>query len=164
MCRRLNVHICRSVVPGSAGGIWEPGFKLSSTSQASRLSIPATDYVSATKCSHLPQRCLRPCRQPCPRCRSTAYENYRLQFIEAEIFARHNFLFGSPLTTYLFHFECFFSFILGKKNENTTIKMQWLCRTFTYDIVLQSSGRPGSSSWRQSTSTNFLTLQINEIV
>ena len=90
----------------------------------------AKDYVSATKCSHLPQRCPRPCRQPCPRCRSTSYENHRLQFIEAEIFARHNFLFGSPLTTYLFHFECFFSFILGKKwkyyHKNAMIMAKFL--------------------------------------
>jgi len=47
----MNVHMCRSVVSGRAGG-YAPGMTAAyenqaSTSQASRRSMPRTDYVSA---------------------------------------------------------------------------------------------------------------------
>ena len=42
--------------------------ELSSTSQESRRSMPGTGYVCVgDKCSHMPQRCLRPSRQLRPR-------------------------------------------------------------------------------------------------
>ena len=100
ICEHLSPthHLCQALIAGLPAKLNSAQLHRHAGGQCLRQIM-----CRRTKCSHMPQRCPRQCRRPCP------YENHRLQFIEAEIFARHNFLFGSPLMTYLFHFECFSS-------------------------------------------------------